>query len=64
MQETVRIGDAEYSRPFPDHELRPMVSVVDHETGDRFVTYAVTQEVTGAWAEVDTFGRQLTDADL
>jgi hypothetical protein len=61
--ETVRLADARYSRPFPDHQLRPMVSV-EYDDGDRFVTYAVGADVLNAWAEVDTFGRQLTEADL
>ena len=64
MQDTIRIGDTEYDRPFHDHELRPMVTVFDLETGDRFVTYAVTADVLDAWAEVDTFGRQLTPDDV
>lgn len=60
---TVRIGDATYSRPFRDNHLRPMVAV-EYDDGARFVTYAVGQSVLNAWAEVDTFGRQLTDADV
>lgn len=59
----VRIADATYSRPFPDHQLRPMVAV-EYDDGERFVTYAVGADVLNAWAEVDTFGRQLTEADV
>lgn len=59
----VRIADATYSRPFPDHQLRPMVAV-SYDDGGRFVTYAVGSDVLNAWAEVDTFGRQLTAADV
>lgn len=61
--QTVRIADATYSRPFRDNQLRPMVAVT-YDDGERFVTYAVGAAVRNAWAEVDTFGRQLTDADV
>ena len=61
--QTVRIGDAEYGRIFLDNRLRPMVSV-SYDDGDRFVTYYIGQDVLNAWAEVDTFGRQLTDKDI
>ncbi len=61
--ETVRIADATYSRPLRDNKLRAMVAV-QYDGGDRLVTYAVGQDVWNAWAEVDTFGRQLTDADV
>jgi hypothetical protein len=61
--ETIRIDDATYSRPFPDHQLRPMVAV-SYDDGERFVTYAIGEQVRNAWAEVDTFGRQLTETDV
>ena len=61
--ETVRIADARYSRPFADNHLRPMVAV-EYDDGERFVTYAVTEDVLNAWAEVDLFGRQLTESDI
>ncbi len=61
--QTVRIADATYSRLFRDNHLRPMVAV-EYDDGERFVTYAIGQNVRDAWAEVDTFGRQLTDADV
>ena len=61
--DTVRIGDATYSRPFLDNHLRPMVAV-EYDDGERFVTYAIGRNVLDAWAEVDTFGRQLVDADV
>ncbi len=60
---TVRIADASYGRPFRDNHLRPMVAV-HYDDGERFVTYAIGADVWAAWAEVDTFGRQLTDADV
>lgn len=63
MTTTVRLGDAEYGRPFLDSHLRPMVAV-EYDDGDRFITYHVDQHVLDAWAEVDTFGRQLTEADI
>ena len=60
--QTVRVADATYSRPFPDNHMRPMVAV-EYDDGDRFVTYAIGNAVLAAWAEVDTFGRQLADED-
>lgn len=57
-EETVRIADATYSRPFPDHERRLMVAV-RYDDGEWFTTYAVSENVLNAWAEVDLFGRQL-----
>jgi hypothetical protein len=50
--ETVRISDATYSRPFRDHEGRPLVAV-EYDDGERFVTYAVTPDVLEAWAAAD-----------
>jgi hypothetical protein len=61
--ETIRIADATYSRPFRDNHLRAMVAV-EYDDGERFVTYAVGADVWSAWAEVDTFGRQLTGSDV
>lgn len=59
----VRIGDAVYSRPFADNQGRPMTAV-EYDDGERFVYYGIGNDVRAAWAEVDTFGRQLTGADL
>jgi len=61
--ETVRVADALYSRPFRDHQGRLAVAV-EYDDGERFVTYGVGTEILAAWAEVDTFGRQLTGADV
>lgn len=61
--DTIRIGDAAYSRPFLDNHLRPMVAV-EYDDGERFTTYAVGEAVLNAWAEVDIFGRQLTLGDV
>ena len=58
--ETVRIGDARYSRPFTDHEGRPMVAV-EYDDGERFVTYAIRSDVLNAWAEVDAFGAAVAE---
>lgn len=44
MEVVARIGDARYSRPFYDQRNRPMVQVY-YDDGDRFVTYAVPDEL-------------------
>jgi hypothetical protein len=63
MTQAIRINDATYSRPFPDSHMRQMVAV-EYDDGDRFCTYAISDDVLNAWAEVDVFGRQLTAADV
>jgi hypothetical protein len=59
----IRLGDMLASRPFADYQGRPMIAV-EFDDGDAFVTYHVGHDVLNAWAEVDTFGRQLTDSDV
>lgn len=52
IPDTVRIGDAQFDRPFRDERGELMVGVW-YDDGDRFVTYYVGEDVLNAWAEVD-----------
>lgn len=50
---TVRLGDAQYERPFTDTYTGRLMVTVYFDDGDHFTTYGVDRDLLAAWAAHD-----------